>query len=652
MDQKQNTNPTFGEIAQERFHRRSLFGGIFKTIPAVALMGSQAGAQDITNSSSEAAVKQGKAAAVAAFRDSRLTFSAIAPSREDSIQVSAGYKAEVLVGWGDPVEAGAPAFNPDGLTAAAQAKQFGYNNDWLDFFPLPDHRTANPSHGLLVVNHEYTNPELMFRNHSTATQTKEMTDIELNAHGLSVVEVQRDARGDWKTLPGGTYGRRITAFTEMVVTGPAAGHALLRTSADPSGTRVIGTLNNCSGGKTPWGTALSGEENFHQYFSNASQVPAGRVADLHTTYGLPAGAAGYPWARHYDRFDLGKEPNEPFRFGWVVEFDPYDPQSVPKKRTAMGRIRHEGCTVHIAANGRVVAYTGDDERFQFAYKFVSNQPYNYLDPAANQNLLDDGYLYVARFNADGSGKWIPLVFGEGPLTPANGFNNQAEVLIDTRRAARLVGATPMDRPEDMEVNPVNGKVYLALTNNTSRTDTQREPANPRANNRYGHIIEIEEFGGNHTAEDFTWEVFILCGDGNNPAHATFFAGYDPSRVSAIANPDNIAFDSRGNLWIATDGQPGVLNINDGIYAVPTDGVERGNVKQLMSAVPGAETASLVFNADETALFVTVQHPGEGGKWTGNPADQTSGFPDGRGRINRPAVVVVTKTGGSNPVVGS
>jgi uncharacterized protein len=647
MDSQSKTNRTLGEIAQDRFHRRNLLGGLFKTIPAVALMGAQTSAAQIQDSTPQAAAEQAKALAA---RDSRIKFSPIALSREDSIGVADGYKTSVLIRWGDPVEAGAPAFNPEGLTAQAQARQFGYNNDWLDYFSLPGHEVENPNSGLLVVNHEYTNPELMFRNHSAAQQTKEMTDIELNAHGLSVVEVQRDKNGDWKTVPS-RLNRRITAFTPMQLTGPAAGDPWLRTSTDSTGTRVMGCLNNCSGGKTPWGTALSGEENFHQYFSNAGPLPAGRVKDIHTRYGMPSGQAEYPWNRHYDRFDVSKEPNEALRFGWVVEFDPYDPNSVPKKRTALGRMRHEACTIQIAANGRVVAYTGDDERFQFAYKFVSNQRYNHLDRAANEGLLDDGYLYVAKFNADGTGKWLPLVFGQGPLTPANGFNSQAEVLINTRGAATLVGATPMDRPEDMEVNPVNGKVYLALTNNTARTDLNKDSVNPRANNRWGHIVEIEEVGGDHTAEDFTWEIFILCGDGKNPAHGAFFAGYDPSQVSALAAPDNITFDSRGNLWIATDGQPGILNANDGIYAVPTDGVERGNVRQLFTAVTGAETASLVFNPDETALFVTIQHPGEGGRWTDNPADQTSGFPDGRGRINRPSIVTITKASGS-PVIGS
>jgi len=623
-----------------------MLGGFFKSIPAVALMGAQAGAQESAGVSAEALIDSAKEAA----KDSRLTFTPISLSREDAVNVPADYKVGILIKWGDPITADAPAFDPNNLTPEAQSKQFGYNNDWLDFFPLPAHDVPNPNHGLIAVNHEYTNPELMWKNWNAAGQTKAMTDVELNAHGLSVFEVIRDRTGNWSPIPGGRYGRRITAFTPMELTGPAAGHALLRTGTDPTGRRVMGTLNNCAGGKTPWGTVLTGEENFHQYFANANAVPAGRTKDIHTRYGMPNAAGGYPWSRHYDRFDLGKEPNEAFRFGWVVEFDPYDPNSVPKKRTAIGRFRHEGCTIQVAPDGRVAAYSGDDERFQFAYKFVSTGRYNHLDRAANTDLLDSGTLYVAKFNDDGTGDWLPLVFGAGPLTAANGFASQAEVLIDTRGAAAALGATRMDRPEDMEVNPVNGKVYLALTNNTSRTDRDKDKANPRANNRWGHILEITEDNGDHAATKFFWEIFILCGDGNNPAHGTFFAGYDPAKAAALAAPDNITFDSKGNLWIATDGMPSTLPGNDGIFAVPTDGQERGFVRQLCSTVVGAESASLVFNPDDTTLFVTIQHPGEGGAWTDNPRDLTSTFPDGAAP-NKPTIITVSKSRG-NPVVGS
>jgi secreted PhoX family phosphatase len=650
LQKKPGSSQNFGEVLDQRFRRRSLLGGLMKAIPATALMAG-ASAIPVSGEGTPARVPAAAPDSPEAKRDSRIQFQAVQGSTADAIEAAPGYRSAVLIKWGDPLFNDSPAFDPAAQTAAGQARQFGYNNDWMGYFPLPAHDVDNPRHGLLAVNHEYTNPELMFRNwQGLANQTKEETEIEIEAHGLSVVEVMRDSTGTWSYVVGSRYNRRITGTTPATLTGPAAGSEWLRTSADPTGRRVLGTLNNCAGGQTPWGTILSGEENFHQYFSNAGRVENAQARAIHAGYGMPEGNGEYPWARHVDRFDMAKEPNEPFRFGWVVEFDPYQPQSGVKKRTALGRIRHEGCTITVARNGQIVAYTGDDERFQFAYKYVSKGKYNAFDRFANDALLDEGTLYVAKFESDGTGEWLPLVFGQGPLTPANGFSSQADVLVNTRGAAKLLGATAMDRPEDMETNPVNGKVYIALTNNTRRTDRDKDAANPRANNRWGHIIELTEESGDHSATRFYWEIFILCGNPAEASHGTFFAGYDPSQVSSIACPDNITFDSKGNLWIATDGQPGVLGKNDGIYAVPTDGTERGYVRQLVSGVKGAETASLVFNPDDTALFVSIQHPGEGGKWTLNEADLVSKWPDGRGP-NKPGVVVVTKAEGS-PVVGS
>jgi uncharacterized protein len=632
---------SFEEILTRRFNRRSLLGGAIRTIPAAALMGGATAAQ-------AAAAASGSNDAL---RDRKLTFKPITAVRQDSIVVSEGYRSSVLLKWGDPLITGTPAFDPMNQTSASQSGQFGYNCDWMGYLPLPAFDTTNPRSALLVVNHEYTNPELMFKNYAgTAAQTREQTDIELAAHGMAVVEITRSRSGDWTYVPGSRFNRRITANTVMTLSGPAAGSDWLKTSADPTGTTVLGCLNNCSGGITPWGTAISGEENFHQYFSNASAVPSGPVRTSHTRYGLPSGAGEYPWARHYDRFDLAKVPNEPFRHGYMVEFDPYDPASRIFKRTALGRFRHEGCTFAVAPNGQVVGYMGDDERFEFVYKFVSKNRINPFDRAANMSLLDEGTLYVAQFSDDGTGRWLPLIAGEGPLTNVSGFTTQADVCVNTRLAATLMGGTRMDRPEDIEPNPVNGNIYITLTNNTRRTDRDLNKSNPRANNRFGHIIELAEPNGDQTSLTFNWEVFILCGDPAVPGHATFFAGYDPRQVSKLANPDNITFDSKGNLWISTDGQPGTLGVNDGIYAVPTEGNERGYVRQIFSGVNGAETSSLVFNSDDTALFVGIQHPGEGGKWTDTPTDAVSNWPDSQ-QPPRPSVVVVSKVTG-NPVVGS
>jgi len=535
-------------------------------------------------------------------------------SREDRVLVPSGYLTQVVIRWGDPLTLDAPPFDPRRQTAEAQERQFGYNCDFVTFFslapgsPRSDRRS---DHGLLWVNHEYTNPELMFPGYSVGRPTKEMVDVELAAHGGSVVEIRRDVDGSWTYVRRSRWNRRVTGETVCLLTGPAAGHEWMRTREDPTGTRVRGTLNNCAGGRTPWGTVLTCEENFHQYFANAGQMaPQDPRIRVHARYGIPRGASERRWEVHHERFDVSREPNEPFRFGWVVEIDPYDPTFVPCKRTALGRFKHEGATVVIARDGRVVVYSGDDERFEYVYKFISSRPYRPGDRAHNLTLLDEGTLYVAKFYPDGSGEWLPLVFGQGPLTPENGFRSQADVLLNTRGAADLLGATKMDRPEDIEAHPRTGTVYVVCTNNDRRTVEQVDPANPRPANRHGHVLELFEANGDHAATRFRWRIFLLCG---NPRDAdTYFAGYPKERVSPISCPDNIVFDGSGHLWIATDGQPSALGYNDGLYVVPVAGPERGRVRQFLSGPVGCEICGPEFTPDFRTLFCAIQHPGEGG----------------------------------------
>jgi len=565
-----------------------------------------------------------------------LTFNPIALNAEDRVIVPAGYKSEILIRWGDPLfHDPGTGFEFGTQTAAQQERQFGYNCDWMGFLPLTADRA------LLCVNHEYTNPELMFNGYDAAAPTKEQVDYELAAHGFSVIHLERHRTRGWRYTLGAWWNRRITGTSPIRITGPAAGHALMKTKEDPAGFTVLGMLNNCSAGLTPWGTALTCEENFNQYFANNGTNPDAKSKAAHTRYGLPAAASERKWERFYDRFDIAKEPNEPNRFGWVVEVDPHDPGSMPRKRTALGRFKHEAATTILAKDGRAVVYSGDDERFDYMYKFVSSGRANLEDRLANINLLDSGILYVAKFNDDGTGTWIPLVHGSNGLTASNGFADQAEVCIKTRLAGDQVGATKMDRPEDIETNPVNGKVYAAMTNNTQRGTTGRpgpDAANPRAENRHGHIIEITPTGGDHTATTFTWDIFIKCGD---PAvdKETYYGGYPTSMVSPISSPDNIMFDKLGNLWIATDGQTGTFRRNDGVYAVPVEGPERGFARQFFSGVPGGETAALILSDNDDTLFVSIQHPAEGSTLE----SPTSKFPDGN--EPRPSVVFVMKDGG-------
>jgi uncharacterized protein len=557
-------------------------------------------------------------------------------STEDKLLIPDGYQYNVIIRWGDPVFADTPAFDPRAQQPAIQARQFGYNADFIGFLPLPA-GSMNSERGLLVVNHEYTNPELMFADWDgkDESKTRTMVDIELAAHGLSVLEVQRDAKGAWNYVQNSSFNRRLTAETPLMLSGPVAGNPRLKTSSDPSGIRVQGTLNNCAAGVTPWGTVLTAEENFQQYFGGSVEAITDQtVQALHKRYGVQD---EYGWARHYDRFDVTKEPHEPFRFGWVVEIDPYDPSSIPVKRTALGRFRHEAATTGINKDGRAVVYTGDDGRFEYLYKFVSTGRYDSGNRTSNIGLLDAGTLYVAKFRDDGTGEWMPLVFGQGPLTAANGFESQADVLIATRRAADLLKATKMDRPEDVEAHPKTGKVYVVMTNNTRRTPEQVDKANPRADNKHGHIIELVEDGGEHSATTFRWDLLIACGDPNNPSDNALYQGHKD--ISWMSCPDNIAFDDTGRLWVATDGQPATIKHNDAVYVVEVEGPQRGMAKMFMSGLPGGEVCGPAFTPDNRTFFLAIQHPGEGkGATFANPLSR---FPDYQPNVPpRPSVIAI------------
>ena len=614
---------TFEQILTRRLQRRDFIKGSVGTVLLLA-------APDVT------------AAAV-----DELSFAPIAPNSLDVVTLAPGYISQVLLRWGDPILSGAPAFNIASQTPESQKAQFGFNSDFIGFFPFwggpftskaaPPWGRYDSNWGLLAVNHEYTDEVMMFASYNAAAPTRNEVDVALAAHGVSIVEVWSSVRSGWQYSINSPFNRRITGETEMDITGPAAGHEWMKTGYDPAGTKVRGTLNNCAGGKTPWGTFLTAEENFNQYFANNDSLAAtdARKA-IHTRYGIGNGASARRWEQYHDRFDIAKEPNEAFRFGWVVEIDPYTPGSVPKKRTALGRTKHEAATTVVAPDGSVVVYTGDDERFDYMYKFISTGKFNPNNRASNMNLLDSGVLYVATFRDDGTGDWLPMVGGQaGALSTWT----QAQVCINTRGAADALGATKMDRPEDIELNPVNGKVYALFTNNTNRGVANQpavDQANPRAVNRHGHVIELTENGNNPAALTFRWGIFLLCGNPAVPADGTYYAGFDMTRVSAISCPDNLTFDSRGNLWIATDGQPGTIRINDGIFAVPVEGPDRGYLRQFMSCPAAAEVCGPEFTPDSSTLFCAIQHPGEGGTLS----NLTSHWPDGSTTVPRSSVIAM------------
>ncbi|PUE61304.1 transcriptional initiation protein Tat [Limnohabitans sp. Rim8] len=583
------------------------------------------------------------AAPASANAGPRIGFTPIAANSLDTITVPAGYQWRVLASWGDAILPGGTAFDPATRgTAISQGLSIGDNNDGMSFFSL------GADHGVIAVNNEYANYEYLFVN--GRCNSIEDTRKAQAAHGVSVFEVRRMG-GVWKLQPQARLNRRITANTDMRLSGPAAGSALLKTQADPTGTVALGTFNNCANGRTPWGTYLTCEENFNGYFGTAESLPQ-NVAEnaAFKRYGISAKGAGLNWHPFDGRFDLAKNPNEPNRFGWVVEIDPMDPTSTPIKRTALGRIKHENAEVVVNADGHVVVYMGDDEKGEHIYKFVSAKKFDAKNPKANRDLLDEGTLYVARFTtvdgkAQGDGEWLELTHGKNGLTAEAGFKDQAEVLVHTRLAATVVGATTMDRPEWIAVHPTQAQVYVTLTNNSDRgvkpNQTVNGP-NPRAKNVYGQIVRWTPKGNDHTANQFTWDIFALAG--NPTLHKDAYAGSANITPDNMFNsPDGLAFDRDGRLWIQTDGDysnakdfAGMGN-NQMLCANPVT----GDIKRFLVGPVACEITGMAFTPDQKTMFVGIQHPGE--------KLAASHFPQGGDAVPRSSIIAISRRDGG--VVG-
>ena len=618
-----SANPTFEEVVTARLSRRRLLQG-----------GLVAAALSVL----------GRPAAPADAAPPLLGFKSVPVSVADTVVVPPGYTAEVLYAWGDPISDG-PAFRPDASnTVADQERQAGMHHDGLHFFPLPAGSTAS-SRGLLATNHEYTDDGLLHVG-GMAPWTAEKVAKSQAAHGVSVVEVAL-VNDRWTVVRPSRYARRVTARTAIGFDGPAAGHPRLQTAADPEGRTALGTINNCAHGVTPWGTYLACEENFTGYFVNESDT----VPPAQRRYGITKTGFRYRWHEHDARFDAAQHPNEPNRFGWVVEIDPYDPARPPVKHTALGRFKHEGAALTLARDQRVVAYMGDDERFEYVYKFVSRDRFVPGQAEANRRLLQEGTLYVARFDAAGGGEWVELRHGVNGLEAAAGFASQADVLIDTRVAADVVRATKMDRPEWIAVHPTTGEAYCTLTNNTQRGVSGApgtDAANPRAGNAFGHIIRWRERGADAAATAFEWDVFVLAGD---PEHT------DPVKRGTIkgdafGSPDGLWIDPRGVLWIQTDVSTNALHKGD--YAPLGNNVmlaadpASGTIRRFLTGPSGAEITGVITTPDGRTMFVNVQHPGETASERSDPANPTavSAWPDGfEGGRPRSATVVIRRRDG-------
>lgn len=571
-----------------------------------------------------------------------LGFRAVPLSTADTVVVPEGYTAVPFIPWGTPILGDHPDFRPGENTAREQEQQVGMHHDGMHYFPLGNARKGS-RRGLLVVNHEYTDEAYLHGGRPDSTPPaaedydEDMVALSQAAHGVSVVEVERDGDGTWRAVRS-KRNRRVTATTEMKFAGPATGHRLLRTEADDEGRHPVGTFNNCSNGFTPWDTYLTCEENFNEYFALDEDVGFDlESAELIARYGV--GGDKYHWAAHDDRFTVSAdEPNEPNRFGWVVEIEPFDRDATPVKRTALGRLKHEGAFVHVTKGGRVVVYMGDDQVNEYVYKFVSKANWR-TARMRGDSPLDEGTLYVGRFNDDGTGDWLPLVHGEGPLTEDDGWADQGEVLIKARLAATAVGATPMDRPEWTSVDPTTGLVYLTCTNNTDDAKLENE-ANPRMPNPWGHIIRWKEKRGDHTATEFSWDLFLLAGQGRDSDDGSTIDARD-----AFGSPDGLWVDPDGRVWIQTDGDQPEGAHNQMLAADPNENGRRPRLRRFLTGPVASEITGITATPDQRTMFVNVQHPGDSGDGGGSTWPGVDGL-----KVPRSSTVVITKDDGG--IVGT
>ena len=524
--------------------------------------------------------------------------------------ISGDYRYQVIIPWGTPILAPYPEHVNGSKTADDQERQIGIGHDGMHYYPLG----RGDDHGILCINHEFgTNPHVLGKE---APESLEDVRLSQAAHGVSVVELRRDRSGHWNVVRG-HRNRRIHVNTPVELSGPAAGHPLLGDPSRPS----FGTVNNCSSGSTPWGTYVTCEENFNGYFGATG---AWTPTAAQERYGFSETGFGYGWERFDSRFDLSTRSGEDNRFGWCVEIDPMDPEQTPVKRTAMGRFKHEGVAFTTGAGGRAVAYMGDDQRFDYIYRYVSPRNWRSMR-ARGQSPLDDGALFVARFDDDGTGEWLQLTIDDPVL--AGLFADQGEVLVNARLAADALGATPMDRPEWTTVAP-NGDVYCTLTNNSRRTEPNA--ANPLAPNPDGHIIRWRD-SKRHTGSSFEWDIYIVAED----THGT---------EDTFSDPDGLWADPFGRLFIQTDGGQ-KDGLNNQMLVADT---ETGDLRRLLTGVTDDEITGIAYTPDQRTMFANSQHPGDGDPSATN-FPVLNEVPDGV-TIPRDATYVITRNDGG--VVGS
>ena len=580
----------FDRVVERAISRRGFLGSVLAFGSGAAAMGT--GLLSSTSAQAQAA--------------SRFAFTPIAAQTDGTVHVPEGYSWSMLARWGDPYFSDVDEFSQTtGVSLTASDKVFGENTDGMESFLFQGRQ-------LLAINHEYVNPKVNLPETGGETTTADDARKLQNMQGVSVIEVAEGPDG-WAIVLDSPFNRRIHHNTPMKIAGPAAGHDLLKTEADPTGTTALGTLNNCGSGKTPWGTYLTCEENFNSYFGS-TEAPQDPRPEGYDRYGI-SDETRYGYEKFDARFDTSKNPNEPNRFGWIVEIDPTKPESTPVKHTALGRFKHENAEVVLARDGRVVVYMGDDERGEFLYKFVSDGIY--VPGSPTDGLLDEGTLYVAKFQDDQTGEWLAM-------TPETTGMSIGEMLVFARVAASKLGATTMDRPEWVAANPHAVEAYCCLTNNKNRgvklnaggDETPVDGPNPREANNYGQIVRWFPHDDDHAAATFDWDLYVMAG--NPTVHSDAYAGSPNINEGNLFNsPDGMAFDSSGLIWIQTDGE----DSNEGDYAgmgnnqmLVGDPVT-GEIARFLTGPNGCEVTGLCWSADNRTMFVGIQHPGS--NWPDN-----------------------------------
>jgi uncharacterized protein len=697
-DSNRSLNRGFDQVVDARLSRRRLLQAAMTTAAASAFGGLALGGCSVPF--------EAPGTATGDVDPSMLGFEPVAKSLADAVSVPPGYTARVLIAVGDPLFAGVGAYRNDG-TDSDFTGRCGEWHDGMEYFGLaPDGSRDDDAsdRALLAINHEWISPAFLHANGATGTpRPASEVDTETAAMGVTVVEIAKDAAGHFRYVQASGFNRRITTLSEVVLSGPARGHRLLVTRFSPDGTRTRGTINNCGTGKTPWGTLLTGEENWTYFFArnpgdDALRSDAENIALRR--YGRPPGTRqAYGWNTvrsaddRYARWNTSvtgssADGRDDYRHeingqGWITEIDPYEPDSVVRKRTALGRMAHEGAAFSIPAPGQPLAvYMGDDSRNEYMYKFVSEALWDPADARAADRLaigdkyLDRGTLYAARFDDDGNGQWLPLHPENAAVrgSTSYAFGDLGDVLIHARLAADAAGATPMDRPEWTTVNPANGEVYLTLTNNSNRIRARVDAANPRLRNLNGHIVRMkEDYPG---SSDFRWDIYLFGAESDADATRINLSGLTVDQ--AFSSPDGISFtNSTGLLWIQTDDEamthkcncmmlaavPGEVGDGDrltlryGTRSVTTHIGARpsqSTLKRFLVGPVDQEITGLAETPDGRVLFVNIQHPGSGtpAVTAGDPSQYTSHWPGnagyGAGGANarpRSATVMIVKDDG-------